>query len=183
MDGEHIYSATIVLVMVCAAFPADTASTLAMNAGLGLLRAMGERGNSHMGARYELLAKLYTGVMPEAVVPISEAVPQAPVFSDGVTARGPGLSPQATAPHGLFGFGPVSTLNAGHLTFPVMNNNSLEEPLYDENASSGMDFGLWEEGFAYTTMDLDFDLAQRHLAPEGGAAASNPAGPPPNRYI
>ncbi|POR32016.1 Uncharacterized protein TPAR_07755, partial [Tolypocladium paradoxum] len=50
MDGEHIFSATIVLVMVCAAFPSNAANTAAMNAGLGLLRSMGERGNSHMGA-------------------------------------------------------------------------------------------------------------------------------------
>ncbi|GJN71218.1 transcriptional activator [Purpureocillium lilacinum] len=60
MDGEHIFSATIVLVMVCAAFPPDAASAAATETGLGLLRAMGERGNSHMGARYELLASLHS---------------------------------------------------------------------------------------------------------------------------
>ncbi|KAK3311792.1 fungal-specific transcription factor [Apodospora peruviana] len=64
MDGEHIFSATIVLVMVCVAFPADAVNTQRMNEGLRLLRGMAERGNSHMGARYELLAHLRSTAMP-----------------------------------------------------------------------------------------------------------------------
>ncbi|KAL3951816.1 hypothetical protein ACCO45_013533 [Purpureocillium lilacinum] len=40
--------------------PPDAASAAATETGLGLLRAMGERGNSHMGARYELLASLHS---------------------------------------------------------------------------------------------------------------------------
>lgn len=58
MDGEHVFSAAIVLVMVCVALPTNPANTAAMNAGLDLLRAMAERGNSHIAARYELLAHL-----------------------------------------------------------------------------------------------------------------------------
>lgn len=64
MDGEHIFSATIVLVMMCIAFPANPTNTQAMNAGLGLLRGMAERGNSHMGARYELLAEIRSSALP-----------------------------------------------------------------------------------------------------------------------
>ncbi|KAK3320463.1 fungal-specific transcription factor [Cercophora scortea] len=62
MDGEHVFSAAIVLVMVCVAFPASEANTAAMNAGLELLRGMAERGNSHMAARYELLVRLRSAV-------------------------------------------------------------------------------------------------------------------------
>lgn len=65
MDGEHIFSAAIVLVMACAAFPHDDPTTAAMNAGLDLLRGMAERGNSHMGARYELLAHLRNVIVPD----------------------------------------------------------------------------------------------------------------------
>lgn len=65
MDGEHAFSAAIVLVMVCGAFPVDAETTTAMNAGLDLLRGMAQRGNSHVGARYELLAHLKTILMPE----------------------------------------------------------------------------------------------------------------------
>jgi proline utilization trans-activator len=64
MDGEHIFSAAIVLVMACVAFPSDERNTAAMNAGLDLLRGMAERGNSHMGARYELLAHLRNVIVP-----------------------------------------------------------------------------------------------------------------------
>lgn len=64
MDGEHIFSAAIVLVMACVAFPSDDRNTAAMNAGLDLLRGMAERGNSHMGARYELLAHLRNVIVP-----------------------------------------------------------------------------------------------------------------------
>lgn len=65
MDGEHIFSAAIVLVMACAALdPDDRANTAAMDAGLDLLRGMAERGNSHMGARYELLAHLRNVIVP-----------------------------------------------------------------------------------------------------------------------
>ncbi|KAL1850431.1 hypothetical protein VTK73DRAFT_9681 [Phialemonium thermophilum] len=63
MDGEHIFSATIVLVMVCAAFPDNAAYTSALNAGLDLLRGMAERGNSHMGARHQLLVNLRNAVI------------------------------------------------------------------------------------------------------------------------
>ncbi|TPX14760.1 uncharacterized protein E0L32_005155 [Thyridium curvatum] len=65
MDGEHAFSAAIVLVMACGAFPANAQSALAMNAGLDLLRGMAQRGNSHMGARYELLAHLKSILMPD----------------------------------------------------------------------------------------------------------------------
>ncbi|KAJ6441178.1 C6 transcription factor [Purpureocillium lavendulum] len=82
MDGEHIFSATIVLVMVCAAFPPDAASAAAMEAGLGLLRAMGERGNSHMGARYELLASLHAPARASPAVVADPGEPAFPVVSN-----------------------------------------------------------------------------------------------------
>jgi hypothetical protein len=67
MDGEHVFSATIVLVVVCAAFPHNDTSTRSMNTGLDLLRGMAERGwNSHMAARYGLLARLRSVFMPDA---------------------------------------------------------------------------------------------------------------------
>ncbi|KAF3763308.1 hypothetical protein M406DRAFT_262434, partial [Cryphonectria parasitica EP155] len=55
MDSEHAFSAAIVLVMVCVAFPTDRQNTNSMNAALELLRAMSQKGNSHMATRYDLL--------------------------------------------------------------------------------------------------------------------------------
>ncbi|KND89339.1 Proline utilization trans-activator [Tolypocladium ophioglossoides CBS 100239] len=181
MDGEHIFSATIVLVMVCAAFPPNAANTAAMNAGLDLLRSMGERGNSHMGARYELLANLHAGVMPSPPpyqAPAAAAIQPRPLEPDvstptataaaaataAATATAAGIMANPIPP-------PMPVLGmavdghpaaaAGSMPFPVVDNSTLDEPFYDESASTGMDFGLWEEGFAYPTMDLDFDLAPR----------------------
>jgi len=65
MDGEHVFSAAIVLVLACAAFPTGAATTRWMQTGLRLLREMAERGwNSHMGARYQLLSRLRSAFLP-----------------------------------------------------------------------------------------------------------------------
>lgn len=166
MDGEHIFSASIVLVMTCAAFPTNVASTMAMNAGLSLLRGMGERGNSHMGARYELLAKLQTGMTPGSAPPAgatqSSPGTNLPEFISSSVMAGsqlPGQVPIPPVPNLDAAVSSPGSFPANGLTFPAINNSSLDEPFFDESITSGMDFGLWEEGFAYPTMDLDFNLA------------------------
>jgi proline utilization trans-activator len=165
MDGEHIFSATIVLVMVCTAFPDNTANTLAMTAGLGLLRNMGERGNSHMGARYELLLTIYSG---SSITPLSAPSQQLAMMSPRFQAleasiQGKSVVPPrvSMAPYPINGYDSSTNTANMPLTFPVVDSNTLNEPFYDDSVSTGMDFGLWEEGFAYPTMDLDVDLAQR----------------------
>ncbi|KAK7429160.1 Transcriptional activator [Neonectria magnoliae] len=169
MDGEHIFSATIVLVMVCVAFPTIAANTVAMNAGLDLLRGMGERGNTHMGARYELLANLRSAAMPGIVV---QDRPR-PFWND-FSSPSSSMANHASAaivtmlPMNIGNnHGGLATLeyalsdgNGERLTFPVVDNSSLGEPFYDENTSPGIDIGLWEEGFADPAMDVDFDLSQ-----------------------
>lgn len=70
MDSEHAFSAAIVLVMVCVAFPFDQHTTSSMISALELLRSMSQRGNSHMAARYELLDRLRATFIPDSV-PIS----------------------------------------------------------------------------------------------------------------
>ncbi|KAG8156334.1 hypothetical protein KVR01_013786 [Diaporthe batatas] len=66
MDSEYAFSAAIVLVMVCVAFPEDTQNTESMNAALDLLRGISRRGNSHLAARYRLLAHLRAQFVPSA---------------------------------------------------------------------------------------------------------------------
>lgn len=58
MDGEHAFSAALVLVMINVAFPYDAAFATSMEAGLDVLAGMAERGNSHMRARHLLLMDL-----------------------------------------------------------------------------------------------------------------------------
>lgn len=66
MDSEHAFSAAIVLVMVCVAFPTNPQTTSSMNAALDLLHGMSRRGNHHMEARYELLDRLRATFVPNA---------------------------------------------------------------------------------------------------------------------
>ncbi|EPE02607.1 c6 transcription factor [Ophiostoma piceae UAMH 11346] len=64
MDGEHVFSAAIVLSLVYKAFPTDAATVDAMGKGLALLRRMGDLGNSYVASRYEQLARLQTILGP-----------------------------------------------------------------------------------------------------------------------
>lgn len=101
MDSEHAFSAAIVLVMVCVAFPTSPQNIKAMNAALELLRGMSQRGNSHMAARHELLAHLRATFMPGAVpqaTTIADPVPLPPVQLVAMSPSGasPPMSRQRT---------------------------------------------------------------------------------------
>ncbi|KAF5502674.1 Proline utilization trans-activator [Colletotrichum aenigma] len=179
MDGEHVFSASIVLVMVCVVFPTNASNMLAMNAGLDLLRGMGERGNSYMGARYELLANLRSAVMSEANTHLEQqplgAFPT--TFSSTESLMPAGVIPPNVAMLPVnsmggdgnllamrysLGGGQHMVVGAERVTFPVVDNSALGEPFYDESVSTVMDFGLWEEGFADPAMAMDasFDFSQ-----------------------
>ncbi len=64
MDTEHAFSAAILLLMVCAAFPHDPANAVAFHDGLTLLASMGHRGNHHIGARCQVLRQLAADIAP-----------------------------------------------------------------------------------------------------------------------
>lgn len=132
-----------------------------MNCGMGLLRGMAERGNTHIGARYEVLIRLLSTVMPG-----DDSVPFDSMPSDSSLSSALALPPaqqsasSATASLAEPG-GAILGNSSDPPRFPVIDMQTLLEPFYDESASTGMDFHLWEEGFAYPTMDLDLDLAQQ----------------------
>jgi len=156
MDGEHAFSAAIVLVMVCGAFPANPTNTAAMNAGLELLQGMGQRGNSQIRARYELLAHLKAVIMRESTAVLSTTT--SPAFSAGSpTLFKPkltgGLDPHLNLPLGLAGFGGEPS------SLPFADDTALGDIFYDVNMSVAGedDFGLWEEGFANPA---GYDLSQ-----------------------
>ena len=54
MDGEHAFSAAIVLVMVCVAFPPTADNMLAMYSALSTLENMARKGNHRIEARHQL---------------------------------------------------------------------------------------------------------------------------------
>ncbi|KAK5653406.1 hypothetical protein OQA88_8891 [Cercophora sp. LCS_1] len=191
MDGEHVFSAAIVLVMVCAAFPEKETSKKAMDVGLDLLRGMAQRGsNGHMGARYQLLAKLRGVFMPgKGPEPLDIPVSPVPV-SPGLGMQGqpwemasPGefgraiLAAQVGFREGFgeggtppMGAGGVGLGVAGDLGVNVMGEGLAAEGLAAEGTplellddmeglaqedagNMGVDFTLWEEGFANPMAD------------------------------
>ncbi|KAK0706192.1 fungal-specific transcription factor [Lasiosphaeria miniovina] len=165
MDGEHVFSAAIVLVLACAALPPNATSTRAMNAGLGLLRAMAERGNSHMGTRYELLAHLRSAA---AMMPATPAAaftsPAASLF--GVTSAHGKRDSTASFGLALAGHGDYTAAAAAAADDMAMfvMADAARGPLPDEpfldDMGNGTDFMLWEEGFANPALDAGYDLTQ-----------------------
>lgn len=118
-----------------------------------------------MGARYELLVSIYSG---SSITPLAASSQQLAMMSPSSQAleasiQGKGVVPPriAMAPYPINAYDHSTSITNMPLTFPVVDSNALNEPFYDDSVNTGMDFGLWEEGFAYPTMDLDVDLAQR----------------------
>jgi hypothetical protein len=63
LDGEYIFSAALLLVMVNATFPPNETSARAMETALNLLRGMADRGNSYLGSRHSLLLELRAAIV------------------------------------------------------------------------------------------------------------------------
>jgi proline utilization trans-activator len=184
MDGEHVFSATIVLVMVCASFPTNAVNAAAMNAGLNLLREMGQRGNSQMAARFSLLWAVVNRESGAVPIPSRTFESSQPSGSDAAPNRfmppshdhlADSHSRSVTVPsgvgnryHGGILITPGYENEAGTegadaaetLTFPMLDNRALGEPFFDESTNTAMDFGLWEEGFADPAMDASFTFTQ-----------------------
>lgn len=196
MDSEHLYSASIVLVMVCGAFPSNYEAMKAMNAGLDLLQGISQRGNSHMGARYELLAHLKSILMPgtgtlstvSSFPPTKAAV--APIFGMSIRSEG---DPQTTnntvntasQNQGMMVLGHVPNVGGANLGFgstfgfasstEIVANHAFGDMFYDVDANFGSSVGgtddsmLWEEGFADP---VGYDLTQwtqaTQMAVDGG---------------
>ncbi|KAJ5522602.1 hypothetical protein N7527_006717 [Penicillium freii] len=64
LDGEYIFSAALLLVMVNAAFPPNETSARAMETALNLLRGMADRGNTYLDSRHSLLLELRAAIGP-----------------------------------------------------------------------------------------------------------------------
>lgn len=58
MDGEHLFSAAIILVMVNIAFPQNSRDYAAMKLALEVMKGVAEKGNSHIKSLYQLLLNL-----------------------------------------------------------------------------------------------------------------------------
>jgi proline utilization trans-activator len=117
--------------MVCFAFPYDAQNTAAMDSALTLLQRIADRGNTNIGSRYQLLARVRSMIHIPAVTLAGNETPNA-------TVAGTGLYGQTDA------------------EFPRVDNAALGQMSYDTTA----DLGLWEEGFMNQDINAEFDLTQ-----------------------
>ena len=130
MDGEHAFSAAIVLVMVCVAFPPTADNMLAMNSALSTLENMARKGNHHIEARHQLLVQLSSVAVQDPCSQIS--------VSDGST-------------HGASGTAAVPAP-------PVMYDELLNQ-MFASSPSTG-DLTMFEAAYLGTGLDIEFDLNQ-----------------------
>ncbi|KAF1344996.1 fungal-specific transcription factor domain-containing protein [Delphinella strobiligena] len=91
MDGEHAFSAAIVLVMVCFAFPCTAADVTAMNVALDLLGSMAERGNQAIAARHKLLVNLRSLITPPQTLNEPSEISTDNLPADPILVATPGL--------------------------------------------------------------------------------------------
>jgi hypothetical protein len=176
MDGEHIVSATIVLIMACIALPSITpgedynnsSNVATMHAGLRLLRNMGDRGNDHIAARHN---RLIAVVQVHSMGQTSSRFVDSAVTSQGSTmdVRAPTSADEPASTDSTFAQPCISsshgttssslttiiTSNADDTCtmsqFPALDNSLLDELSFSVNNDSmtGVDLTMWEEeGFA-----------------------------------
>jgi proline utilization trans-activator len=155
MDGEHIFSAAIVLVMVCIAFPCTTHDTAAMDSGLDLLHRIADRGNNHIGARYQLLVHLRSAI---SIISNASSGPLLPVH-DRDSHNNATL--EITSPVETTAMSLPPNVREGMLVFPLVDNTVLGRIVDELNAGDLGDLGdfrLWEEGYMNSDLSMEYDI-------------------------
>jgi len=136
MDGEHAFSAASVLVMIGVAFPLNQVDVASIDASLELLRSMADKGNTHTGAKLDLLLRLSSLVPHTAAEHATLAVQLEPI------------NLEATGMHSAFDIP----------DFAAMDDTELEELFtFDSNT---LDFGLWEAGYTNADVSMEQEITQ-----------------------
>ncbi|PWY88222.1 C6 transcription factor [Aspergillus heteromorphus CBS 117.55] len=146
LDGEYVFSAALLLVMVNAAFPHNEANARAMELSMTLLRNMADRGNTNLAARHSLLLELRSSIGPNRARKDGE-VADAPVTPSSTqqTPSNPVVEPPAG-----------TTMLAPHQDLPSMQEISFNFDIND-------DPGLWEEVLDQIDIDMDTDWIENTL--------------------
>lgn len=165
MDGEHAFSAAIILVMVNIAFPYNTRDRASMELALDVLNGMAEKGNAHIKSLHRLLLNLCS-----TIPPVSPKIHQQPTtvvqehtpLSSSSSAQARPSPPVLDDPFAAF-----LAAQEANSAMMVGNNDERggdphfippEEFLSFENPTG--DARLWEEGYGTFDMGMDFDWAQ-----------------------
>ncbi|KAH8435125.1 transcription factor domain-containing protein [Aspergillus melleus] len=149
LDGEYVFSAALLLVMVNAAFPHNEANARSMGVALSLLRGMADRGNAYLASRHSLLIELQSAIGPNHTrrddlavgTPITpSSIPQASPATNVVADQTPVVSTEWPSQQDL----------------PSMRDISFNFDIND-------DPGLWEEVLDQIDIDMDTDWIENTL--------------------
>ncbi|KNG89755.1 C6 transcription factor [Aspergillus nomiae NRRL 13137] len=148
LDGEYIFSAALLLVMVNAAFPHNETNARAMETALNLLRGMADRGNTYLGSRHSLLLELQSAIGPNRTRR-EEAMLELPVTPNSTQRPTPSTNvvdehPPALSPWPL------------QQDLPTMRDINFNFDIND-------DPGLWEEVLHQIDIDMDTDWIENTL--------------------
>ncbi|KAJ5083077.1 hypothetical protein N7532_012120 [Penicillium argentinense] len=152
LDGEYIFSAALLLVMVNAAFPHLETNARSMETALNLLRSMADRGNTYLGSRHSLLLELRAAIGPKPVVndvPGSSAVMDAPATTNSGQATGTAMPEPELQPSVIAEEWQPSDL-------PSFQDISFQFDLNDDPA-------LWEGALNQIDIDMDTDWIENTL--------------------
>ena len=136
MDGEHAFSAAAVLVMVGVAFPLNQVDVASIDTSLELLRGMADRGNTHMGAKLDLLLRLRS------------LVPHVDAQDDILPAQPQNFDPEVMGFHTTFDVTDFAAMDATELA---------EFFTFDSDI---IDFSLWEEGYTNADVSMEQEITQ-----------------------
>lgn len=174
LDGEYVFSAALLLVMVNAAFPYNETNARSMETALGLLRGMADRGNTYLGSRHSLLLELQAALNKPSVSTNVRTPGTTTTGTDADTATGP-VAPGAGASAGDPNTQPQPQTQTEPITSPLDSTWSIppgpmmpvDWPLQEDlnlpaapNISFDMNVnddpaGLWEGVMNQIDIDMD----------------------------
>ncbi|KAJ5483079.1 hypothetical protein N7539_006525 [Penicillium diatomitis] len=154
LDGDYIFAAALLLVMVNAAFPYNEANERSMDMALNLLRKMANKGNAYLESRHALLLELRTAIDPQCNGNTEQNPnPDLQVRDNPNSDRAPSSGAAAADPET-----PPIALNDWQQAslFPSFGNASLQISLDDDPA-------LWEGALDQINIDMDTDWIESTL--------------------
>ncbi|KAJ5621660.1 hypothetical protein N7528_006443 [Penicillium herquei] len=151
LDGEYIFSAALLLVMVNAAFPHNETNARAMETALSLLRSMADRGNTYLSSRHSLLLELRAAIGPTT----STSDDEVDTSNDPITPS----SPHEMTPE-LHESGATASIPADIWQDPP-DLPSLQEISFQFDPND--DSALWEGALNQIDIDMDTDWIESAL--------------------